>query len=403
MNEKKARTDHPINALLAERWSPYGFEERPVATDDLRSLFEAARWAPSSYNEQPWSFFVATKADPEAFRRLLSCLVEANQEWAKAAPVLVLSVVSRRFSRNGRENRAAVHDLGLAAANLVVEATSRGLHVHQMIGIVPEKAREAFQIPEHFEAWTAMAIGYRGDPAKLPEGLKDRDLAPRSRKSLRQFVFAGPWGDPSPLARKDEDSASAPAGFSNPTHSMWDSFQWLNSPANWQIEGEKLSIDVSPNTDFWRKTHYGFIRDSGHFFYVKASGDFVAEVRVRGDYAALYDQGGLMLRASDEHWMKCGIEYVDGTQQASVVVTNDYSDWSVRPLCMNPKEVWFRVKRQESSLEVFWSPDGSDFAMLRTAYLKSSPGLDVGVMCAAPQGPGFHIAFSEFRLNRLDS
>ena len=111
MNEKKASTDYPINKLLAERWSPYGFEDRPVAPDDLRSLFEAARWAPSSYNEQPWSFFVATKDDPKEFERLLSCLVEANQAWAKAAPVLALGVVNLRFTRNNKENRAAVHDL----------------------------------------------------------------------------------------------------------------------------------------------------------------------------------------------------------------------------------------------------------------------------------------------------
>ncbi len=93
MTDKRASTDHPIHEFLAERWSPYGFEDRPVAQGDLRSLFEAARWAASSYNEQPWSFFVATREDPEEFARLLSCLVEANQAWAKAAPVLALGVV----------------------------------------------------------------------------------------------------------------------------------------------------------------------------------------------------------------------------------------------------------------------------------------------------------------------
>ncbi len=202
MTDKKASTDYPIHELLAERWSPYGFEDRPVAQADLRSLFEAARWAASSYNEQPWSFFVATKENPEEFARLLSCLVEGNQGWAKAAPVLVLGVVSLNFSRNNKDNRAAVHDLGLAAGNLLVEATARGLCVHQMIGILPDKAREVYQIPEHSEAWTAIAIGYKGDPAKLPDALKERDLAPRQRKPLSQFVFTGKWGQPSPLVLK---------------------------------------------------------------------------------------------------------------------------------------------------------------------------------------------------------
>lgn len=199
MNIKNAATDHPILKILAERWSPYGFEDRPVAEADLRSLFEAARWAASSYNEQPWNYLVATRSNPVEFARLLLCLVEGNQAWAKAAPVLVLAVVSLRFAKNKQDNRAAVHDLGLAAANLVAEATARGLSVHQMIGILPDKARELYGIPEHFEAWTAMAIGYPADPGGLPAALKERDLTPRRRKHLSKFVFTGQWGQASPL------------------------------------------------------------------------------------------------------------------------------------------------------------------------------------------------------------
>jgi nitroreductase len=204
MNIKKATTDHPIIRILAERWSPYGFADRPVAESDLLSLFEAARWAASSYNEQPWNYLVATRENPKEFARLLSCLVEANQAWAKAAPVLVLGVVSLRFAKNDKDNRAAVHDLGLAAGNLSIEATARGLSVHQMIGILPDQAREAYQIPEHYEAWTAMAIGYKADPATLPDALKERDLTPRQRKPLNEFVFTGLWKRPSPLVLKLE-------------------------------------------------------------------------------------------------------------------------------------------------------------------------------------------------------
>jgi nitroreductase len=197
MNIKKAVTDYPIQPALAERWSPYGFQDRPVAETDLCSLFEAARWAASSYNEQPWYYLVAAKADPLEFDRLLSCLLEANQAWAKAAPVLVLGVVSLQFQKNHKDNRAAVHDLGLAAGNLLVEATVRKLSVHQMIGILPDKAREVYQIPDHFEAWTALAIGYHADPATLPDALKERDLTPRQRKPLKEFVFTGRWQVPS--------------------------------------------------------------------------------------------------------------------------------------------------------------------------------------------------------------
>ena len=171
---------------------------------DRCSLFEAARWTASSYNEQPWNYLVATRENSLDFGRLLSCLVEANQTWAKTAPVLVLSVVSLQFSKNQQDNRAAVHDQGLAAGNLVVEAMARGLSVHQMIGILPDKAREVYRIPEHFDAWTAMAIGYQADPATLPNALRARDLTPRQQKRLSKFVFTGQWGQPSALVLKCE-------------------------------------------------------------------------------------------------------------------------------------------------------------------------------------------------------
>ena len=202
MADKHATPDHPIHDLIASRWSPYVFADRPVSDADLCSMLEAARWAASSYNEQPSSYIVAKREHADEFQRLLSCLVELNQAWAKAAAVLALGVVRLRFTRNDQPNRAAVHDLGLASANLVVEATSRGLAVHQMIGIVPEKAREVYAIPEAFEAWTGLAIGYRGDPTTAPDTRRARDTSPRQRKPLSDFVFTGHWGSPSPIVSR---------------------------------------------------------------------------------------------------------------------------------------------------------------------------------------------------------
>src|SRR5579864_8707816 len=113
---KQSTPDYPIHELIARRWSPCAFADRPVPVDDLRSLFEAARWAASSYNEQPWRYIVATKADRAEFERLLSCLVEGNQAWAKTAPVLALGCTSLNFAYNNKPNAAALHDLGLASA-----------------------------------------------------------------------------------------------------------------------------------------------------------------------------------------------------------------------------------------------------------------------------------------------
>jgi nitroreductase len=196
---KTAVPDQPIHDLIARRWSPYAFSSRPVAADDLRSLFEAVRWAPSANNEQPWSYIVATQENPEEFERLLSCLVEANQEWARNAPVLALGVASLEFTRNGRPNRTALHDLGLAAGNLCLEATARGLMVHQMAGILPERAREIYGIPENAEAVTGIALGYLSSPEGLSDKLRQRELSPRQRKPLREFLFGRAWGTPSAL------------------------------------------------------------------------------------------------------------------------------------------------------------------------------------------------------------
>jgi nitroreductase len=191
---KETRPDYPIHELLVKRWSPYAFSERPVAEEDLRSLFEAARWSASSYNEQPWRYIVAIRSSPDEFARLLSCLVEGNQPWAKGAPVLALGCASQKFALNGRANAAAEHDLGAAGASLTLEATARGLCVHQMIGILPDRARELFGIPDGIRPLTGLAIGYLGDPNALPEKYRERDLSPRQRKPLSEIVFAGRWG-----------------------------------------------------------------------------------------------------------------------------------------------------------------------------------------------------------------
>jgi nitroreductase len=196
---KIAKPDHPIMDILSKRWSPYAFSDRPVAIEDVKSLFEAVRWAASSYNEQPWSYIVATKDNRVEFDRVVACLVEGNQAWANAAPVLALGCTSLKFAKNGKPNAAAVHDLGLAAGNLCAEATARGLFVHQMIGIVPEKVREVYKVPADIQPLTGIAIGYAADPATASEKFRERDLAPRTRKLLREFVFTGEWGKTSEL------------------------------------------------------------------------------------------------------------------------------------------------------------------------------------------------------------
>ena len=194
--EKPAITDHPIHDLLRRRWSPRAFSERPVEAQRLASLFEAARWAPSSFNAQPWRFFVATKDDPAAYGRLLDCLRPQNARWAQNAPVLIISVARLDFAGDRGANRHARHDLGLATENLVLQAVALGLAAHQMAGFFPDKARAALGIPEGYEAVTAIAVGYPGDPEDLPPETKARELQRRERQPLSELVFTDAWERP---------------------------------------------------------------------------------------------------------------------------------------------------------------------------------------------------------------
>jgi nitroreductase len=199
--EKPAPSDHPIEEIVKRRWSPRSFADRVVEKEKLQSLFEAARWAASSFNEQPWSFIVATNDKPEEYATLLSCLTEKNQQWAHLAPVLMVSVAKLNFEKNGKPNRHAFHDVGMAVANIIVQATAFGLFIHQMAGFSVEKVREHFQVPEGFEPVAAIALGYPGDPKALPESFQQQEVGPRQRKPSTSFVFEARWGDTSPLVK----------------------------------------------------------------------------------------------------------------------------------------------------------------------------------------------------------
>jgi len=191
--DRSAKTEVAIHETLTRRWSPYGFDAgRDVAEADVRALLEAARWTMSSYNEQPWRYVVGSRSrSREVWEKVLGCLVEANQTWARNAPVLMLGLVEHEFARNGKTNKAATHDLGAASASLTVEATARGLSVHQMIGIEPDRAREVFGVSGSLEPLTGLAVGYAADAAGVDPELAKRDARERVRKDLSEIVIAG--------------------------------------------------------------------------------------------------------------------------------------------------------------------------------------------------------------------
>ncbi|MEQ8673757.1 MAG: DUF1349 domain-containing protein [Aggregatilineales bacterium] len=173
---------------------------------------------------------------------------------------------------------------------------------------------------------------------------------------------------------------------------------WYNEPENWQQTADKLRVQAGGKTDFWRVTLHRFIKDDAHFYYQDVTGDFTATVKISGSYATLYDQAGLMVRESETVWIKCGIEYLDGVQQASAVITRQFSDWSIVPLPDNPPSIWLQVKRTGEAIEVFFSRDDDTYTLIRQGYLSLSECLQVGMMCAAPQGDGFDVIFEGFTI-----
>lgn len=183
--------------------------------------------------------------------------------------------------------------------------------------------------------------------------------------------------------------------------------QWLNEPPRWHADGNRLWMTTGPQTDFWRTTHYGFIRDSGHFYGESKAGDFTARVIVRGKYEALYDQAGLMLRADARDWIKAGIEMTDDVAHLSVVVTRECSDWSVIPLPELRGAIELRLSRHGAAIRVEYRPadpsQANGWRMARLAYFPHPSGesapFDVGVMACSPQrteGPGFEAEFEGF-------
>jgi len=187
--------DYPIEPLLRERWSPRAFDTRPVEPNKLASILEAARWAPSCSNAQPWRYLVATHENPAEFDRMLICLVEKNQQWARTAPVLMVSVAFTLFESNSAPNRHAGHDVGAASAMLTIQAEALGLHVHQMAGFDAKKVIAEYGLPAHFDPMAAMAIGYAGSPELIPEGFRKGEVTPGTRKPVSEFVFTKKWGE----------------------------------------------------------------------------------------------------------------------------------------------------------------------------------------------------------------
>lgn len=176
---------------------------------------------------------------------------------------------------------------------------------------------------------------------------------------------------------------------------------WFNEPDKWEIKNNTLSMFVTPQSDYWRISHYGFTVDDAPFYYATYGGEFEAKVKITGNYKTRFDQMGLMLRINHENYIKAGVEFVDGKFNLSTVVTHKTSDWSVIKLDKTPAFVWIKAIRRLDAVEIFYSYDDQTYTLMRNAYLQDNTPVMVGLMAACPDGKGFDAKFEHFTVKHL--
>ncbi|MDO4819240.1 MAG: DUF1349 domain-containing protein [Prevotella sp.] len=179
------------------------------------------------------------------------------------------------------------------------------------------------------------------------------------------------------------------------------SMTWLNEPQSWETANDKLTMAVTPRSDYWRISHYGFTKDDGPFLYAPVGGEFETKLKITGDYTARYDQAGLMIRIDHEHWLKAGIEYVDGKYNISTVVTHHTSDWSVITLDHPLESIWIKAVRCRDAVELFYSFDDKEYIMMRICWMQEDCPVMVGPYAACPEGEGFDARFEHFCIKPL--
>ena len=195
---RTADTSVEIHPLLSERWSPRAFDGAAVRDHEVAALLEAARWAPSAMNHQPWRFLVgrSDETGPDTtYRGVFDSLGAANQLWAGRAPLLV-AALARVEEADGSPREVGPYELGLAVAQLTVQAHALGLHVHQMGGFSAEQLSTTFAVPAGYRPVVVLAVGRQGDAETLPDWARERETAPRERLPLAEIAYAGSFGTP---------------------------------------------------------------------------------------------------------------------------------------------------------------------------------------------------------------
>jgi len=189
---EQRKSDHPIEPLFLERWSPRAMSGEALSDGEILTLFEAGRWAPSTYNEQEWRFLYARRDTPQ-WPLLFDLLIEFNQSWCKNAGMLVVVLAHKVFTLNGKPNPVHMFDAGAAFENIALQGTAMGLVVHGMQGFDYEQARTALKVPDDYAVVAMFAVGKPGPVDVLPAAAREREV-PSGRKPLDEIICEGEFG-----------------------------------------------------------------------------------------------------------------------------------------------------------------------------------------------------------------
>jgi nitroreductase len=176
-----------LSRAIAQRRSARAFDGRPLEADTLGLLLEAFRWSPSAFNRQPWRLIIATSS---AARVAWDCsLIEDNRLWATRAPVKLIVVGNPDEQPDDFGLQRWMLDCGIALGQLLIQACEMKLTVRALSGIDEPRARVEFNIPAPYRVAAFVAAGYPGRIEDLPPSIQKKELRPRLRRPISEFLF----------------------------------------------------------------------------------------------------------------------------------------------------------------------------------------------------------------------
>ncbi len=180
--------------------------------------------------------------------------------------------------------------------------------------------------------------------------------------------------------------------------------RWTHPPEGISQEGEHVIVIAREGSDAWRHTSYGFIHDSEHALLEPFGSSEAIEVSFLLDYCEQFDQAGVFLRASEDEWIKAGVEAADGALHVGAVVTHTNSDWSAAPVPeWRGRVVTVRASRDGDAVTIRARADDERWRLVRVAHLRPDLAVEAGIFCAAPTRSGLQVTFTHHQRGPADT